>query len=109
MSLTLNASIRDAAEELVRANIEAEPAIVKAYLFPSDQEIRLVYVDPTTSPLHPGERIAPFYFGASKSDHSSYATYTIAVALILPEEAEKAQLPDNWGGWGDAKVIWEKP
>ncbi len=109
MSVTLNASIRDAASNLVRANIEAEPAIVKAYLFPSDQEIRLVYVDPTTSPLHSGERIAPFYFGANRSDPSSYAAYTIAVALILPEEAEKAQLPDNWGGWGDAEVIWEKP
>lgn len=109
MSLTLNASIRDAALDLVRANIEAEPAIVKAYLFPSDQEIRLVYVDPTTSPLHPGERIAPFYFGASKSDHATYAAYTIAVALIVQDEAENAQLPENWGRWGDAEVIWEKP
>ena len=109
MSVTLKADIRMAAEELMRANIEAEPAIVKAYLFPSDEEIRLVYVDPTTSPLRSGERIAPFYFGASKSAGSSYAAYTIAVALILPDEAEEAQLPDNWGGWGDAEVIWEKP
>jgi hypothetical protein len=108
MSITLNADIYKAAEELVQANREAEPAIVKAYLFPSNQEIRLVYVDPTTIPLRAGERIVPFYFGANRSDPSSYAAYTIAVALILPEEAEKAQLPDNWDGWGDAKVIWEK-
>jgi len=108
MSITLNADIREAAEELVRVNIEAEPAIVKAYLFPSDQEIRLIYVDPTTTPLRAGERIAPFYFGASKSAHFSYAAYTIAVALILPEEAETTRLPDEWGGWGDARVLWEK-
>lgn len=93
----------------MRANLEAEPAIVKAYLFPSDKEIRLVYVDPTTSPLRADEQVASFYFGANHSDPSSYAAYTIAVALILPEEAEKAQLPDNWVGWGDAEVIWEKP
>ncbi len=108
MSVTLNAGIREAAEELVRANIEAEPAIVRAYLFPSDQEIRLVYVDPTTSPLRSGERIAPFYFGASRSADLSFASYTAAIALVLPKEAEKAQLPEKWGGWGDAEVIWEK-
>ncbi len=109
MSVTLNASIRDAALDLVRANIEAEPAIVKAYLFPSDQEIRLVYVDPTTSPLRSGERIAPFYFGASRSADSSFASYTAAIALVLPKEAGKAQLPEGWGMWSDAEILWEKP
>ena len=55
MSVALNAGIREAVEGLVRANIEAEPAVVKAYLFPSDREISLVYVDPTTSPLRADE------------------------------------------------------
>ena len=55
MSAALNAGIREAVEGLVRANIEAEPAVVKAYLFPSDREISLVYVDPTTSPLRADE------------------------------------------------------
>ena len=109
MPATLNANLREAAKDLVQANIEAEPAIIKAYLFPSDQEIRLVYVDPTTSPLHANERIAPFYFGAGKSADSSYAIYTSAIALVLPKEAEEAQLPEGWGKWSDAEVLWEKP
>ena len=83
MSVALNAGIREAVEGLVRANIEAEPAVVKAYLFPSDREISLVYVDPTTSPLRADEQVAPFYFGANRSDPSSHAAYTIAVALNL--------------------------
>lgn len=109
MSVTLNADVRKAAEELMRANIEAEPAIVKAYLFPSDEEIRLVYVDPTTSPLRLGERIAPFYFGASRFADSAFASYTAAIALVLPAEAEGALLPKGWGEWSDAKILWEKP
>lgn len=108
MPATLNANIRDAAKDLVNANIEAEPAIVKAYLFPSDNEIRLIYVDPTTSPLRADEQIAPYYFGAGKSADSSYAAYTSAIALVLPNEAESASLPEGWGKWSDAEVVWEK-
>ena len=87
---------------MVKANVEAEPAIVKAYLFPSDTEIRLVYVDPTTSPLHAGERIAPYYFSASKGDGSPYVS---AIALVLPEEEGSAPLPEGWGDWNDGEVV----
>ncbi len=100
-------SIREAAEDLVRVNIEAEPAIIKAYLFPSDQEIRLVYVDPTTSPLRSEERIAPFYFGASKQTASPFASCAVAVALVLPEEEGHVRLPKGWGDWIDGDVVWE--
>ena len=102
MSVTLGPDIHQAALSLVKANVEAEPAIVRAYLFPSDTEIRLVYVDPTTSPLRAEERIAPYYFGANK--HDGYP-YTSAIALVRPEEEGKAQLPEGWGNWGDADVI----
>ena len=105
--VTIKSGIREAAGDLVRANVEAEPAIAKAYLFPSDQEIRLVYVDPTTSPLHTDERIAPFYFGASKQTASPFASYVIAVALILPEEEGRVQLPEGWGGWAAGDVVRE--
>lgn len=101
-------SIREAAEDLVRANIEAEPAIVKAYLFPSEREMRLVYVDPTTSPLPADERVAPFYFGANKFPGSPSASYTAAIALVLPKEEGQAPLPEGWGDWEDAEIIWEK-
>ncbi len=108
MAVLTKSSIREAAEDLVRANIEAEPAIVKAYLFPSEREMRLVYVDPTTSPLHSGERITPFYFGASKSAGPPSASYTAAIALVLPKEEGHAPLPEGWGDWDDAEIIWEK-
>lgn len=107
MSVMIKSSVREAADDLVRANIEAEPAIVKAYLFPSDREIRLVYVDPTTSPLHAGERVAPFYFGASKSAGPPSASYTAAIALVLPKEEGQVPLPEEWGDWEDAEIIWE--
>lgn len=108
MAVMMKSNIREAAEDLVRANLEAEPAIVKAYLFPSDQEIRLVYVDPTTSPLHADERIAPYYFGAGKSGNSSSIGYTTAIALVLPQEDHHALLPTGWGEWDDADILWEK-
>lgn len=108
MAVLTKSSIREAAEDLVRANIEAEPAIVKAYLFPSDQEIRVVYIDPTTNPLRADERVTPFYFGASKSSISPSASYTAAIALVLPKEEGHAPLPEGWGDWNDAEIIWEK-
>lgn len=108
MTTLTKPSVREAAENLVRANIKNEPAITKAYLFPSDEEIRLIYVDPTAIPLRPDEQIEPFYFGASRTGNSLSAAYTIAVALILPEEVEKTLLPDNWGKWDDAEILWEK-
>ena len=99
-------NLREAALELVRINIEAEPAIIKAYLFPADDEIRLIYVDPTTSPLRDEERIAPYYFG---SNQSSGWHYTSAVALVLPDEDGSAPLPEGWGDWSDADIVHPKP
>ena len=103
----IKSDIREAAENLILANLEAEPAIIKAYLFPSDQEIRLVYVDPTTSPLRNDERVAPFYFRASKLAVSPSASYITAIALVLPEEEGRVQLPEEWGDWIDGDVVRE--
>lgn len=108
MTTLTKPSVREAAKDLARVNRASEPAIIKVYLFPSDKEMRLIYVDPTTMPLGEGEQIAPFYFGASSLDPNPYAAYTAAIALILPDEAEKAKLPDDWGGWGDAEVLDEE-
>jgi hypothetical protein len=98
-------NIREAAQELIEANIQAEPAITKAYLFPSEDQIRLIYVDPTTSPTYPDERVAPYYFSPSQDDDLPYVS---AVALVLPEEAESVPLPEGWGNWDEAEVIYPK-
>lgn len=108
MAATLEArgtSIFDAAKALVSANVEAEPEIVRAYLFPSDREIRLIYVDPTTSPLSAGERVAPYYFGSNRAEGLQYRA---AIALVRPSEENNSLLPEGWGSWGDAKTLWEK-
>ena len=103
MSVAIKTDIHTSALALVSANIKAEPAIIKAYLFPSDSEIRLIYVDPTTSPLPAGERIAPFYFGRNPSEGWHY---TSAVALVLPAEVERAALPEGWADWKEAEVVY---
>lgn len=101
-------SVREAAKDLLRDNLKADPEITKVYLFPSDDEIRLIYVDPTTMPLHPGDAIAPFYFGASKLEKETYSYYTTGISVIRLEEAETAWLPRGWGEWADAEILWEK-
>lgn len=108
MTTLTKPSVREAAEDLVRANLEAAPEITRAYLFPSDDEIRLIYVDPTTMALYPGDAIAPFYFGASKLEKETYSHYTTGISVIRSEEAETARLPRGWGEWADGDIIWEK-
>ncbi len=84
--------IKDVARQLVADGLEAEPAIRAAYLFPSSEQIRLVYLDQTTSPSRDGQTIRPFYFGASAGRGIPYPS---AIALIRPEEKADIQPPDG--------------
>ncbi len=102
---TIQKSVHEAARELVEANTEAEPAIIKAYLFPAADQIRLIYVDTGAGELRKDEGIAPFYFGASKMDGLPYGS---AVALISPEAEGSDVLPEGWGRWDQAEIIWER-
>ena len=95
--------IRAVARQIVADGLEAEPAIRAAYLFPSSEQIRLVYLDPTTSPSRDEGAIRPFYFGANTAGGRPYP---LAVALILPEEEGRLQPPEGWGTWGDAELLW---
>lgn len=95
--------IRAIARQIVADGLEAEPAIRAAYLFPSNEQIRLVYLDPTTSPSRDGGTIRPFYFGANSANGIPYPS---AIALIRPEEKENLQPPDGWGTWGDAEALY---
>ena len=95
-------SIRDVAERLAEDNIQASPELQAIYLFPSEDTVRLVLLDPVTIP---SERIAPFYFGAFPQGGVPYAS---AIALIRPEEAFVLPPPPDWGDWADATRLWPK-
>jgi hypothetical protein len=97
-----NEDIRAAAQKLAEANIEAASEIQEIYLFPDEEEIRLVEIDPTTLP---GKEITPFYFAPDPADGIPFRS---AIALIRPEEKERLSLPSGWGSWKSAVKIWPK-
>lgn len=94
--------MRATAKMLADAARESEPAIEKVLLFPSAEDVRLLYVDPTARPTHEEETIAPFYFGPNAR---SGIRHSSAVALILPGEVGRLRLPSGWGTWEDAVAI----
>ena len=96
---TTEKTIRQAALELAKFNVESEPAITKIYLFPDENEIRLVVVDPTNSA---SKTVSPFYFAAAPREGLPYAS---AIALIRPEEDKSIPTPAGWN-WSDAEAIW---
>lgn len=97
--------MRAAARMLAEAALEAEPAIKKILLFPSAEDIRLVYVDTTAHPSGEDVKIAPYYFRPAPNNGIKFES---AVALIRPEEEGHLDLPAGWGTWKDAEVLWEK-
>ncbi len=91
-----------AAKVLADAARNNEPAIEKVLLFPSAEDVRLIYVDPTAYPTPHEEAIAPFYFGPNSRRGVHYSS---AVAMIRPEEEGVLRLPQGWGMWKDAVEI----
>ena len=87
-------TMRQAALDLVNYGVQDDPDVLKAYWFSSEAEIRLLYVDSTTNPLHLGEAVAPYHFG---SNHAENRPYRSAIAVIRPEEEGIAPLPPSWG------------
>lgn len=104
MAITLNPEVRKAALEIIRENREAEPALQDIYLFPAEDEIRLIYVDPTALPNRDAPDIHPFYFGRNIQSGLHFRS---AIALILPEERETLNPPEGWGTWDDAELLTE--
>jgi hypothetical protein len=99
MQASILPTIKAVASTLVQEVAQDDPAIVAAFLFPSDTEIRLVYIDTTARPSPDPKRIVPFYFGA---DAEGRVPYPSAVALLRPEDKATLQPPDEWGTWRDA-------
>lgn len=101
VNATLEKTIRQVALELAQFNAESEPAITKIYLFPNENQIRLVAVDPTTLP---STEVAPFYFAAAPNEGIPYRS---AIALIRPEEEGRLPTPEGWN-WNEAETIWSR-
>jgi len=100
-TMTSEASdVEQAARRMAAANVEAAPETEEIYLFPSENEIRLIETDPTTLP---SAEIVPYYFGAVPK---SGIPFRSSVALIRPEEAFRLAPPPGWGKWEDAIRLW---
>jgi hypothetical protein len=91
------------ADQLVQAHLESEPSIREVYLFPCEDEVRLIEVDPSALPSD--EQIVAFHFGPSVKEGISVWT---AIAVIPPEDKEKLPPPSGWGQWKDAIKLWPK-
>jgi len=102
---TLMVGIREAADRLMRFNVEAEPEIVRTYLFPSDEEIRLIHVHEATYENDSNKPISAFHFSA---DPVHGIPFRSAIGLIRPEEENVLLPPRGWGEWGDAERIYER-
>lgn len=101
----MSGEMRASAKRLAEAAVEAEPAIKKILLFPSAQDIRLVYVDTTAHPSEEETGVTPYYFRPAQKNGIDFES---AVALIRPDEEGRLTLPPGWGGWKDAETLWER-
>ena len=95
-------NIEEAAQKLADYNGEVSPDLAGIYLFPSQDTIRLVMLDPATLP---SEEMVPYYFGAFPQGGVSFP---YAAVLIRPEEKLTLSLPPGWGEWDTAKRLWPK-
>ena len=105
MPQVIQKSLKDAALEIIRENCQSDPALGDVYLFPSEDEIRLIYLDPNTTRQNSEDiYISPFYFGR---DVQGGLDYRSAFALIHPDERVKLLPPKSWGTWNEAEIIKE--
>ncbi len=95
-------TIEAAARKLADYNMEVSPDLAGIYLFPSQDTVRLVILDPIT---FPSEEMVPYYFGAFPPGDVAFPS---AIVLIRPEEKLTLPLPSGWGGWEDAIQLWPK-
>jgi hypothetical protein len=97
--------IKKVATFLVEEIAKSSDNIIKAYLFPSEEEIRLVEVDKKTIPNR--QELLVFYFAP---DPQGGVPFPSGIALMRPDEdkAQKPTPPEEWGSWDHAEVIWSK-
>jgi len=90
--------VKRQAELLAKENKQSDPAIIKIYWFPDDDEVRLVELHLAIPPSDDGH-VHPFFFRPSPSEDLPAPS---AVAMIRPNEFGNLQLPTNWGDWSNA-------
>ena len=100
----INPDIRREAQIHIEEMVADDPAVLRVYLFPSENEMRMLYVEENVPAIRPGDEIAPFY---SKASPHPGARYPRVGTVILPEEAEKLPPPYGWADWSEAEIIWE--
>jgi hypothetical protein len=96
-------AIYEVALRLARHHAEIEPSIQRIYLFPSEEEIRLVEVDEDVPATH-GAVMEPWYFNSDPPR----IDFPSGVALIRPDEDRIIQPPEGWGNWDVSELIWER-
>jgi hypothetical protein len=92
----------DTREQAMRLAHETKLCIsncMGVYLFPEDNEIRMVVLDPTWEKSESGG-VEPYYFSGDVLGRCP--TFPSVVAHIRPEEFGRLVLPDGWVGWEDA-------
>ncbi|CAN5392674.1 hypothetical protein BH09SUM1_BH09SUM1_33050 [soil metagenome] len=87
--------------EMAEESAKSEPAIVGIYVFPSENEVRLLEVDRTMRPS--GEAAEAYYFAAD-----AQFPFPSGIAIIRPDEVGKIQPPEGWGEWADAQEIFTR-
>ncbi len=96
------AEVIELARRLAKEHVEGAPELEVIYVFPDEEELRMVEVDPLI-PRALGDRVEPFYFRADPANGLPLLT---ALAVIRPEEDRVLRLPDEWGAWDDAVQLW---
>jgi hypothetical protein len=102
MNTAVRQDIKTVAGRLAEMNAQAEPNIEEIYLFPDQEEIRLIELDSSTIS---SRQITPFYFAP---DPAGGIPYRFGIALIRPEEKDILSPPIQWGNWSDAVPIWKR-
>jgi len=85
---------------LARLNQRELPSILRSYIFPDEDEIRLVHVD--SQALGGDNVVHAIQFSP---DLSEGITYSSRIALVPVRDESTAALPASWGDWSSAKVL----
>ena len=95
---------REEATWLAHENADSERSIEASYWFPSEDEFRIVHVDATTLPSD--GRLRPFPLA---DDPAEGINYPVRVAFVLPDEVHQVALPEGWGTWEQAVMVFQRP
>ena len=91
--------MRQIAQRLAQANVEADETVQKVLWFPDKEEVRLVEVLPD---VVKSRSVVAFHFGP---DRPGGIPVPSAIALVRPQEVGLIPLPKDWGRWDDAEEL----